>query len=316
MPQLFLRMNPVIAMPLKKYLTAIAAICIIAVSGPASGYDAPRDIDAETVSRPLPAVSYRTGTPLELTSLTRSSAAGSDSEDPVPSVGSYAKDFFPDLWYGTKRMFSRDNLPLAAIGFGAAALALTVDHKVSEHFARTTPLSEGWMNTADTIGNGSVEIGAGLALFGTGQIFNDKRMADAGAVSLEAFLINGVFTEGLKYITHRKRPNGGDNMSFPSGHASNIAAFSASVSEMYDWNPWIAVPLYLTTAFVGVSRIQAQEHYLSDVIAGITLGTIVGTSVGKYHKERDAKSGGSAANIAVLPLFDNGIRGGIVMIRF
>jgi len=301
---------------MKRYLPVIAVIVSIAVSGSASGYDVPLDTAAETLSTPLPAVSYRTGTPAILSSLSGSIAPGSDNGQPVPSVGSYARDFFPDLWYGTKRMFSNDNIPLAVIGFGTAALALTVDHRVSEHFERTTPLSEGWMNAADTIGNGAVEIGAGLALFGTGELINDKRMTDAGAVSLEAFLINGVFTEGLKYITHRKRPNGGDNMSFPSGHASNTAAFSASVSEMYDWNPWIAIPLYLTTAFVGVSRIQAQEHYLSDVIAGITLGTIVGSSVGKYHKERDTKSGDSTANIAVLPLFENGIRGAVVMIRF
>ncbi len=258
-----------------------------------------------------------TGTPLiTTTDDAESSNTGSSapSPEPVPSLGSYAGDFFPDLFYGTKRMFSGDNLPVAAIGFGTAALALTVDRSVSDHFKKTTPLSEGWMDTADKIGAGPLEIGAGIAMVGTGELIDDKRMADTGVVSLEAFVINGVFVEGLKYATQRKRPNGGDNMSFPSGHAAVTAAFSASVSEMYDWNPWIAVPLYLTTAYVGYSRIQAQEHFLSDVIAGVTLGTIVGSSVAKYHKEKDSTA--LTANISLLPVYQKNLRGFVVTLQF
>jgi hypothetical protein len=290
------------------FIIVIVGSVLLAVAPPAQAGYMPTSVSDEAPIAP----SYETHLP----ELPQPVAAQYDSDENVPSVGSYAKDFVPDLWYGTKRMFSSDNIPLAAIGFGTAALALTVDHRVSDHFKRTTPLSEGAMNLADTIGNGAVEIGAGVALFGTGELIDDKRMADAGAVSLEAFLINGAFTEGLKYITHRERPNGGDYMSFPSGHASNTAAFSAAVSEMYDWNPWIAVPLYLTTAYVGLSRIQAQEHYLSDVIAGITLGTLVGSSVGKYHKEKGASTGGVLSNMTILPVYERDVRGFVVKLKF
>ncbi len=231
----------------------------------------------------------------------------------VPSFGTYAKEFVPDVVGGTERIFSKDNVPLALVGVGLTGLALTVDQRVKKYFQDRKPL-EHVENIGDTIGSGYPEVGVGVALLGTGELIKDKKLADTGVVTLEAFLVNGVATEGLKYAVGRKRPNGGDHMSFPGGHASNTAVLAASISEMYDWDLRLAVPLYLTTAFVGASRIQANEHFFSDVIAGITLGTLVGTSVAKYHKEKDSKSG--LQNISISPVLDKNLRGWVVTLKF
>jgi hypothetical protein len=231
----------------------------------------------------------------------------------VPPLGTYVKEFVPDVIGGTKRVFSGDNLPVVLIGVGLTGLALTGDQRVKKYFQDRKPL-EHVENIGDKIGNGYPEIGVGFALLGTGELINDKKLADTGAVTLEAFVVNGIATEGLKYAVRRKRPNNGDNMSFPSGHASNTAMLAASVSEMYDWDLRIAVPLYMTTAFVGASRIQANEHFLSDVIAGMTVGTLAGMSVAKYHKEKDAQSG--LQDITLLPVLDKDLRGWVLTLRF
>jgi hypothetical protein len=231
----------------------------------------------------------------------------------VPSPGTYVKEFFPDILGGTERIFSRDNLPITLIGVGLTGLALTVDQRVKKYFQDRKPL-EHVENTGDKIGNGYPEVGVGLALLGTGELIKDKKLADTGAVSLEAYIIDGIATEGLKLTARRKRPNGGNLNSFPSGHASITATMAASISEMYDWDLRIAVPLYLTTAFVGASRIQANEHFLSDVIAGITVGTLAGMSVAKYHKEKDAQGG--LQNISITPVYDGDVRGCVLTLRF
>lgn len=231
----------------------------------------------------------------------------------VPPLGTYIKEFVPDVVGGTERIFSKDNVPLMLIGVGLTGLALTVDQRVKKYFQDRKPL-EHVENIGDTIGSGYPEVGVGFALLGTGELIKDKKLADTGVVTLEAFLVNGIATEGLKYAAGRKRPNGGDHKSFPSGSASNTAMLAASISEMYDWDLRLAVPLYLTTAFVGASRIQANEHFFSDVIAGITLGTLVGTNVAKYHKEKDAKSG--LQNISISPLFDKDLRGWVITLKF
>jgi len=241
-------------------------------------------------------------------------AGPSSDRTTVPSVGYYVKEFIPDLWGGTKRIFSRDNLPLALIGAGLTGLAFTVDHRVQNYFQDRKPL-EDVENIGYIIGAGSPEMVVSFALLGTGELINNKRLADTGVVSLEAYLINGIATLGLKYAVGRERPDGSDNLSFPSGHASLTATMAASISEMYDWDLRVAVPLYLTATFVGATRFQANEHYLSDVVAGITLGTLVGISVAKYHKEKDANNGAGAA-VTVVPVISRDYKGLVLDWRF
>lgn len=234
-------------------------------------------------------------------------AGPSSDRTTVPSVGYYVKEFIPDLWGGTKRIFSRDNAPLVLIGMGLTGLAFTVDDQVQEYFMERKPM-EHPANIGDKVGRGYFPIGVGIVLLGAGEWLDDKKMADTGVVTLEALLVTVIATESLKFVTDRKRPNDRDNMSFPSGHASSTASLAASVSEMYDWDLRIAVPLYMVTAFVGASRIQSNDHHLSDVIAGITLGTLVGSSFAKYQKEKDRKKG-SAKNISIVPVLDGSCKG-------
>ncbi len=230
----------------------------------------------------------------------------------TPSLGTYGKDFFPDLWDGTKRIYSPDIGTIALIGIGVTGISFAFDHSVDDYVTKHQPLGKS-EKTGDKLGQGYVPIGLGAALFTTGQIIDDKQLADAGAVSLEALAVTGVATEALKYATRRPRPNHGNNMSFPSGHAAVTSTFAASVSEMYDWNPYIAVPLFTASAFVGVSRIQAQEHHFSDVVAGWTLGTVVGMSMGRSRKEKNAAG---SSRVSVAPYLDGNYKGVVFNWRF
>lgn len=240
-------------------------------------------------------------------------AVPSAAPEKVPTLAAYGKAFLPDIVSGTKRIFAADIAPVALIGVGLTGIAFTVDHRVQDHFQERKPMEHA-ANSGDMIGQGIVPFGVGLVLLGAGELWDDKKMADTGAVTLEALLVTGIATEGLKYVTSRQRPNGDDNKSFPSGHASMTATLAASVSEMYDWDLRIAVPMYTITAFVGASRIQANEHYLSDVVAGITLGTVVGMSFARNQKEKD--SIGTSSNLAVLPILDGSYKGLVVQWKF
>jgi len=225
----------------------------------------------------------------------------------------YIKDYFPNVLGGTERILRKDNLPITLIGLGLTGLAFTVDTRVKNYFQNDKPLIH-VDKYGDVFGAGAPEVAISLVLFGSGELASNRTLADAGAASLEAYAINGIATELLKYVVERKRPNGKDKMSFPSGHTSVTATMAASISEMYNWDPRIATPLYVFTAFVGASRIQANDHYLSDVIAGATLGTVIGMTTGKYHKERSAKEG--QQNILITPLLDKDLKGSMLSLRF
>ena len=100
----------------------------------------------------------------------------------VPTLGTYVKEFVPDVIGGTKRIFYKDNLSVALIGVGLTGLALTVDQEVKEYFQDRKPL-EHVENIGDKIGNGLFEVGVGLVLLGTGELINDKKLADTAQMS-------------------------------------------------------------------------------------------------------------------------------------
>jgi membrane-associated phospholipid phosphatase len=107
---------------------------------------------------------------------------------------------------------------------------------------------------------------------------------------LDAFLVNGAYTSVLKVAVGRERPNGQDERSFPSGHASNAFALAAVVERHYGWKA--GIPAYALASAVGASRLQRNKHYLSDVLAGATLGYIVGRTVVRVNGRPLEKAGG------------------------
>lgn len=87
----------------------------------------------------------------------------------------------------------------------------------------------------------------------------------------QSFGTNLALTYALKYSINKKRPNGGD-YSFPSGHTSSAFQGASFISQRYGLE--YGIPAYIGAIFVGYSRIDAEAHYPSDVVAGALLGTL------------------------------------------
>ena len=78
----------------------------------------------------------------------------------------------------------------------------------------------------------------------------------------------------LKITTHRLRPDKSNWRSFPSGHTSGSFALAAIGKKLYGKD--IGGLLYAVASFVGAQRVYSNKHWFTDVIAGATLGTIIG----------------------------------------
>ncbi|MBN1304465.1 MAG: phosphatase PAP2 family protein [Anaerolineales bacterium] len=86
----------------------------------------------------------------------------------------------------------------------------------------------------------------------------------------------------IKFTVKRRRPEGEwgllyrstDPHSFPSGHAAR--AFLLAVLGLGLGPAWLAVILAIWAPLVALARVSMGVHYLSDIIAGMLLGTLVG----------------------------------------
>lgn len=71
----------------------------------------------------------------------------------------------------------------------------------------------------------------------------------------------------LKFSTHKLRPDGSDQYSFPSGHT----AVAWYLVVMYDWHPL----LFIWAVLISISRVVQKRHDALDVTVGAILGVLV-----------------------------------------
>ncbi|PAF49085.1 hypothetical protein BKH41_03065 [Helicobacter sp. 12S02232-10] len=67
-----------------------------------------------------------------------------------------------------------------------------------------------------------------------------------------------------------QRPNNGSYDGFPSGHTASAFSAAGFMQRRYGWK-W-GVPTTILATLVGISRITAQRHTVTQVIAGALLG--------------------------------------------
>ncbi len=97
--------------------------------------------------------------------------------------------------------------------------------------------------------------------------------------------------------TVKKDVSGTDTaLSFFSGHASTVAAISATATYMafarspHSARPWITlIAGTLLTTFVSYERVNAGKHFPTDVIAGAMAGAGIGVIVPHLHRAESLK---------------------------
>jgi hypothetical protein len=197
------------------------------------------------------------------------------------SRGLRAETEWNHFWNGSKYLVSQDDLIILGTGTAAAVGALYLDKSVEDYFKGHNRLG-GW----ETVGNDYLGTGIAGGITGLGTLCAgawgdhsyDQR---AGQTHLETLAATGIYTEVLKVLFRRDRPDHGSLTSFPSGHTSIMFASAASLMDFY--GPWVGVPTLLLAGYTGVCRLAVNVHYLSDVVFGAALGYAVGHAYAQYN---------------------------------
>ena len=122
-----------------------------------------------------------------------------------------------------------------------------------------------WAKFASGTGN-LIFLGAGTLL---PLVEDGKDGAQHSIRTADSVITATILSEGLKRIVHKKRPDGGNYESFPSGHAT--AAFAVATMQAH-YHPKQAVLWYAGATTIAASRVKLRRHYTIDVIAGAALG--------------------------------------------
>jgi membrane-associated phospholipid phosphatase len=170
---------------------------------------------------------------------------------------------------------TKSNLGLAAAGFGAAMMSHSADHQFSSARWANNGVN-GVLKPGEHAGALAVHVAGGLATYALGRATGDGRIAHLGAKLFRAQIVAQSTTQAIKLAADRTRPDG-TTLSFPSGHTSSMFATASVLHGEYGWK--VGIPAYAMASWVGASRIEKKRHYLSDVLAGATIGILAGRSV-------------------------------------
>lgn len=124
------------------------------------------------------------------------------------------------------------------------------------------------------------------------------RSVRAAATFAAAVLCSVAAVQVVKHVVARPRPVGHglavDFGSFPSGHVANAATVTVALALLIR-RRWLVAAAVVWPVLMAVSRTYLNVHWLSDTIAGASLGTFVAVAVvtlagwQERHRTRSAR---------------------------
>lgn len=199
---------------------------------------------------------------------------------PTPThtgIKAMAKGLLTDF----KHLPSKENLFIAGVGGGLALAVHPADGHVNQHLANAS-----WAKVfkpGAIIGESYTLLPIAATVYVVGRIRDQPKVSHVGMDLLRSVAVAEAMTQTLKYTTRRERPDGSGRTSFPSGHAADTFAFATALERHLGWRG--AVPGYIFSSYVAASRLRDNRHFLSDVVFGAAVGTIVGRTVTRHGKD-------------------------------
>jgi membrane-associated phospholipid phosphatase len=174
----------------------------------------------------------------------------------------------------------------------AAATALTMnrDEEIRDEVLEVDGRTTRRVSTKfEPLGRHQVEMAALGTFYLVARGARNERAVSTAATAFESYLWAAITTSATKAAFGRERPGGGSGEGrffagdsiFPSGHTARSFAIAAVLAERHGRRAaWIAYPL---ATLVGLSTIEQDLHWTSDVVAGAGLGLAIGKGIAARH---------------------------------
>lgn len=216
--------------------------------------------------------------------------------------------------YGFNKIYGRDKVPQSEI------LALNVNDVNSFDRPVTKNYSTIAKDASDKFFYGSMPLP--LILLLDKEIRHDG--LKVGLLYLEALAITGTLYTTAAMTANRFRPyaynksldmdsrtRGGARNSFYAGHVALVGTSTFFIAKVYtDYHPEMKGKAILfglagaATATTAVLRVEAGQHFKTDVILGGIMGPLCGILVPKFHKVKSTEP-----KLSFSPYLNNGAKG-------
>jgi hypothetical protein len=192
------------------------------------------------------------------------------------------KAMVKDLGHDVIHLPSRENLFWAGVGGGLALAVHPADDNVNEALVNSD-FADKFFKPGEVLGELPTLLSAATITYAIGRIKDQPKVSHVGMDLIQSLAISEALTQTLKYSTRRERPDGSGHNSFPSGHAADTFAFATALERHLGWR--YAVPAYIFSSYVAISRLPANRHWLSDAVFGSAVGIIAGRTVTRHGHE-------------------------------
>lgn len=183
------------------------------------------------------------------------------------------------------------NVLFVGTGLGLGiALRQSVDDDTRGYVNRHPRRWSSFTESLGIMGNTEYQIAAIFALYGYSYRTENAELMEFTQLLIRSYTLTGLSTVVIKVIANTERPstqwmNG--EFGFPSAHSSTSFAIAATIEEFY--GPRAGIPAYLLAGLIGWSRIDEQDHDVSDVVFGAVLGYAIAKSVAGHHLRGDSR---------------------------
>lgn len=193
-------------------------------------------------------------------------------------------------------------------GIFGSSVAITagltlLDEDINKPFARWNAKSQSFGKAGAFAGSTPVAVGSTLLTLGIATVIKNPKLKAFALDNLQAQIFTGAFTFGVKNLFGRARPVNGRGAhywdgpfksnrfeSFFSGHSSVSFSTATMIFLHSKKKLWVGLLSYGVATGIGLSRMQYQKHWASDVFMGAVSGWAVSSFI--YHqndKRRTAK---------------------------
>ena len=210
---------------------------------------------------------------------------------------------------GDKTFLTRRDLVIAGLALGTTALVSAWDRDIA--VASREPRYQdssviNFANRASKVNETTLTVG-GIVIYGIGRLTHSRTVADVALHATESVVLASVASQLIRGPLGRTRPwvtadtNQYDfqpfrgfrqfkNRAFPSIHTSSSMAVATVLSmETHRRHPgatpFVAPVLFAAGLLPGLSRIQLNQHWASDIFAGAFMGVFAGYKVTKYSHD-------------------------------